>query len=164
MKYLALFKFLLCGRPGRSSPQFGWFSFSFFFLVNVTRAGLVVGIRWSVYISKSQRSLYISFVRTDSGLGIYHLAVWSNSNYLHNFQYITFITKSWLLLYSFCAGLLDTIIIRLILSSLSLLLSLFAWGNVWSLKCSCVNGFVLLGNRFLSLIWGYWMIFFQFSL
>ena len=34
---------------------------SFFFLLNITRFGLLAGIRWSVWISKSQRILCASF-------------------------------------------------------------------------------------------------------
>ena len=37
--------------------------------------------------------------RTDSGLGIYHFFVWSNLSFLHNSQWITFPTKSCLVLY-----------------------------------------------------------------
>ena len=39
--------------------------------------GLLAGIRWSVCISKSQRILCFSFSRTDIGLCMYHLEVWS---------------------------------------------------------------------------------------
>ena len=46
-------------------------------------------IRWSVYISKSQRSLCVSFSRKDSGLCIYLLFIWSNFNFLRNSQLIT---------------------------------------------------------------------------
>ena len=45
--------------------------------------------RWSVCISKCQRSLCVSFSRRESGLCIYHLYVWSNFNFLHNSQWIT---------------------------------------------------------------------------
>ena len=68
--------------------------------------GRLVEIRWSVCISKSQSSLYLSFSRTDSGLCIYHLFVWSNFYFLHNFPWITFPTQSCLVLYSFWANLL----------------------------------------------------------
>ena len=47
-------------------------------------------IRWFVCISKSQRSFCVSFTRTDSGLCIYHLFVWSNFNFFHDSQWITF--------------------------------------------------------------------------
>ena len=69
-------------------------------------------------ISKSQKILCVSFSRTDSGLCIYYL-VWSNFNFLHNFQWITFPTQSCLFLYSFYTSFLQWLIMRLIMSSLS---------------------------------------------
>ena len=83
------------------------------------RSGLLVGIRWSVCILKSHRSLSEPFSRTDAGLCIYHLFVWSNWNFRHNFQWITLATQSCLALYSFCANLLHSLIMWLIVSSLS---------------------------------------------
>ena len=47
---------------------------SFFIII---RSGLLAEIRWSVCMSKSHRSLRVSFFRTDAGLCIYHLLVWS---------------------------------------------------------------------------------------
>ena len=44
-------------------------------LLIITRSGHLAEIRWSVCMSKSQRSLCISFSTTDSGLCIYHLFV-----------------------------------------------------------------------------------------
>ena len=49
----------------------------FFFLMIIIRLGCHAKIRWSVRISKSQRSLWVSFSRTDFELCIYHLFVWS---------------------------------------------------------------------------------------
>ena len=54
------------------------------FLLIIIRSGLLAEIWWSVYITKSQRSLCVSFSRTDPGLCIYHLFVRSNFNFLHN--------------------------------------------------------------------------------
>ena len=54
------------------------------FLLIIIRSCRLVEIRWSVCISKSLRSLCVSFSRTDSGLCIYHLFVWSNFNFLYN--------------------------------------------------------------------------------
>ena len=51
----------------------------FFFLLS---QGLVE-IRRSIRISKSQKNLCVSFSRTDSGLCIYHLFVWSNLNFFN---------------------------------------------------------------------------------
>ena len=84
----------------------------FFFLLIIIRSGLRPEIRWSVCISKSHRSLWVSFSRTDTGLCIYYLLAWSNLNFLH-------ISQSCLALYSFCANLLHSLIMWLMVSSLS---------------------------------------------
>ena len=89
------------------------------FLLIITRSGRLTEIRWSVCTSKSLRSLCVSFSGTDSGLCIYHLFVRSNFNFLHNSQWITFPNQSCLVLYSFCANLLHSLIIWLIVSTLS---------------------------------------------
>ena len=54
------------------------------FLLIIIRSSCLAEIRWSICISKSQRSLCVSFTRTDSGLCIFHLFVWSNFNILHS--------------------------------------------------------------------------------
>ena len=87
-------------------------------------SGLLAGIRWSVCMLKSHRSLCESFSRTGAGLCIYHLFVWSNWNFLHISQGITLPTQSCLALCSFCANLLHSLIMWLIVSSLLLLLLL----------------------------------------
>ena len=46
-----------------------------FFLLIIIRYGLLAAIRWSVYLSKSHRSLCVSFSRIGAGLCIYHLFV-----------------------------------------------------------------------------------------
>ena len=69
-------------------------------------------------MSKSHRSLCASFSRTGARLCIYHLLVWSNLNFLHNSLCITSPTQSCLVLYSFCANLLDSLIKWLVVSSL----------------------------------------------
>ena len=61
----------------------------------------------------------MSFSRTDAGLSVYHLFVWSNLNFLYNSQRITLPTQSCLVLYSFCTNLLHSLIMWLIVSSLS---------------------------------------------
>ena len=53
------------------------------FLFIIIRSGLLAEIRWFVCVSKSHRSLCVSFSRTDAWLCIYHLFVWSNLNFLH---------------------------------------------------------------------------------
>ena len=100
-----------------------------FFLLIIIRSGLLAEIRWSVCISKSHRSLCVSFSRTGAGLCIYHLLVWSNLNFLHISQWITLPTQLCLVLYSFCANLLHSLIMWLMVSSLSphSLHFLFCW-------------------------------------
>ena len=50
-----------------------------YFLLIIIGSGLLAEIIWSVCVSKFQRSLYVSFSRTDSGLCIYHLFVGQTS-------------------------------------------------------------------------------------
>ena len=64
------------------------FFFFFFFLI-IKRSGRLSEIKWSVCMLKSQKSLCVSFSRTVVGLCIYHLLLWSNSNFLYNSQWIT---------------------------------------------------------------------------
>ena len=61
-----------------------------FFLLTVIRSSLRAGIKWSVYISKSQRILCVSFSGTDSGLYIYHLILWSNMVHFSSFSLVHF--------------------------------------------------------------------------
>ena len=89
--------------------------FFFFFLLIIIRSGLLAEIRWSECMSKSHRSLCVLFSRTGAGLGIYHLFVWSNLNFLHLSQWITLPTQSCLVLYSFCANLLYSLIMWLMI-------------------------------------------------
>ena len=49
-------QFLLCGQPGQQSPQF--FKFVFFLLI-IIKSGRLAGIRWSMWISTSQRCLVL---------------------------------------------------------------------------------------------------------
>ena len=79
----------------------------FLFLI-IIRSGHLAEIRWFVCISKYHRSFCVTFSRTDVGLCVYHLFVWSNWNFLHNSQWITLPTQSCLVLYSFCANLLHS--------------------------------------------------------
>ena len=85
----------------------------------IKRSGRLGEIWWSVWISKSQRSLCVSFSRTAAGLCIYHLFVWSNLNFLHISQWITLITHSCLVLYSFGDNLLHSLDMWLMVPSLS---------------------------------------------
>ena len=89
-----------------------------FLLLIIIKSGRLAGIWWSVYMSKSRMSLCVSFSRTDVGLCIYHLFVWSNLNFSHNSRWITLPTQSCQVLYSFCANLLHSLM-WLMVSSLS---------------------------------------------
>ena len=103
-----------CGLLSCQNPQYSRFSF-----LCCLSLGLVLWPRGSVYISKSWRILCVSFSRTDSGLCIYHLFIWSNLNFWHNSQWIIFPTQLCLVLYTFCTNLLHPLVMWLIISSLS---------------------------------------------
>ena len=112
-RYLSLFAFFYFhsgGLPGQQSPPFGRLPTPFL-LLTITRSNRLAEKRWFVCHSKSLRSLRISFSRTDSALSIYHLFVWSDLDFLHSPQRITFPTQSCVVLYSFCANLLHSLII-----------------------------------------------------
>ena len=94
--------------------------FLFFLLLIIIRSGLLAEIRWSVCMSKSHRSLCVFFSWTCARLCVYHLFVWLNLNFLHISQWITLPTQSCLVLYSFYANLLHSLIVWLIVSSVSL--------------------------------------------
>ena len=66
-----------------------------FLLLIIIKSGLLAGIRWSVCMLKSHRSLCVAFSRTCAGLCIYHLLVWSNWSFLHISQWITLPTQLW---------------------------------------------------------------------
>ena len=126
----------------------------FFFFFLIKSSGLLAGIKWSVCMLKSNRSLCVLFSRTCAGLCIYHLFVWSNSNFLHISQWTTLPTQSCLALYSFCANLLHSLIMWLIVSSLlphSLYLLfccvLSIWYDRFLWRCPVL---LLGGNPFLS--------------
>ena len=140
-----------------------------FLLLIIMRSGLLAGIRWSVWMLKSHRSLCESFSRTGAGLCIYHLFVWSNWNFLHISQGITFPTQSCLALYSFCANLLHSLIMWLIVSSSSLhslhllfccVLSILAliWFVLMALICAAIrrDSVSLLRFPFLSQVQIFW--------
>ena len=121
-----------------------------FLLLIIMRSGLLAGIRWSACMLKSHRSLCESFSRTGAGLCIYHLFVWSNWNFLHISQWFTLPIQSCLALYSFCANLLHSLIMWLIVSSLSLhslhllfccVLSILAliWLVLMALSCAAIR-------------------------
>ena len=91
----------------------------FFFLLIIIRSGLLAGIRWSVCLLKSHRSLCESFSRTGAGLCIYHLFVWSNLNFLHIVQWITLPTQQCFAWYSRYANLHTPVLLLLLLFNAS---------------------------------------------
>ena len=89
---------------------------SYLCLLIIIRSGRRVEIRWYVWTLKSKRCLYIFFFRT----GCFVVLIpWSNFSFMHNSQCITLPTQSCLVLYSFCANLLHSLIMWLLISSLS---------------------------------------------
>ena len=66
------------------------FANSLFLLLIIIRSGLLAEIRWSVWMSKSHRSLCVSFSRTGAGLCIYHLFVW----YYYYFSLVKLFTSA----------------------------------------------------------------------
>ena len=92
---------------------------SLFLLLIIIEPGFLAEISWSARLSKSHRSLFVSFTRTDAGLCLYHLLLWSNLNSLHISQWISLPTQLCLALYSICSNLLHSLIMWLMVSSLS---------------------------------------------
>ena len=92
-------------------------SSSSLFLVIIKQSASQADIWWSVCISKCLSISHVSFSGTDTGLCIYNLFVWSSFNFLHNSQCIHFHNQSCVVLSSFCANLLHSFIIWLIVSS-----------------------------------------------
>ena len=58
------------------------FANSFLFVDYYKRSGLLAGIRWSVYILKSHRSLCASFSRTGAGLCVFFTSVYVDGLWL----------------------------------------------------------------------------------
>ena len=97
----------------RDSKVHNFASFLFFFFWWLLY-GLVVWPRLgNPFVCQSPSGVCISFYWTDAGLCIYHLFVWSNLNFLLNSQWITLPTQSYLVLYSFCANLLQLLLLLL---------------------------------------------------
>ena len=123
------------------------FESSLLLLLIIIRSSFLAEIKWSVCMSKSHRSLCVSFSWTDEGLCIYHLFVWLNLYFLQISQCITLPTQSCLFLYSFCTNLLHSLIMWLIVSSLSphllfgwvLFILALIWLVVMALFCAAVR-------------------------
>ena len=108
------FSFILCSAGTAKSTIL-----PIFLLLIIIKSGLLAEIRWSVCMSKSLRSLCVSFSRTGARLCIYHLLAWSNLNFGIISQWITLPTQSCLALYSFYDNLLHSLIMWLLVSPLS---------------------------------------------
>ena len=108
---------------------------SVFIIIIIARSDRLAEIRCSICISKSLKSLFASFSKTDSGLYIYYLLVWSDVNFLHNSQWITFPIQSYLVLDSFYADLLHSLFLGVFHASASW----WSFTRVWitaSIFCS----------------------------
>ena len=132
MVLILLFSFLQIYSVVHRDTKVDNFASSLFLLI-IIRSDLLARIRWSICMLKSHRSLCVSFSRTGAELCIYHLLVWSNFNFLHISQWITLSTQSCLALYSFCANLLHSLIVWLIVSFLFSCVLLFSLWYDWSL-------------------------------
>ena len=86
------------------------YSAGYRFLLTISLSGRLDEIRWSVCVSKSLRSLCVSFSWRNGGLCIYYLFVWSNLNFLINSPLITLPNQSCLVFYSFSVHLLHSLI------------------------------------------------------
>ena len=92
---------------------------SFSFIFTLWSAGTAKHVRWGCFqflclsrvlvvepglsdpfVSLNPSEFYVSFSRTDSGLCMYCLVVWSNFNFFHNFQWSCHVLNK------FCASLL----------------------------------------------------------
>ena len=78
---ILLFTFLQTYSVIRRDSKVDNFANPLFFLLIIIRSGLLAGIRWSVSILKSHRTLCVSFSWTGAGLCVYYLLVWSNLNF-----------------------------------------------------------------------------------
>ena len=93
------------------SPEIAQFTILqvLFFLLIIISSGLLAEIRWSVCMSMSHRGLCVSFSKTDAGLCIHQFFIWSNLNFLNISQKINLPALPYLVLYSFCANLLHSL-------------------------------------------------------
>ena len=94
------------------------------FLLFSTKPGLLVGIRWSIYNSKSSWISWVFFAWTDSGLFIYHLVVESNFNFLSNSYPVV---SGYVLLLCLFAASAYNVIYRFTLSTFAVLLNIISF-------------------------------------
>ena len=72
--FILLFLFFRCSFVVNGDSEVHNFASSLFFWI-IIKSGRLAEIKWSVCMSKFQRSLCVSFSGQDVGLGIYHLFV-----------------------------------------------------------------------------------------
>ena len=108
-------------------------------------------------------SAMVSISKTDSGLGIYHLSVWSNIDLLHNSKSITFPTQSYLVLCTVYARLLYSLIMWLTLfifvrhnQDFAILLQIINF--CFDVISSFMHYFVLLLKEIQFLSWGFLLL------
>ena len=105
---------LLCGLPEQESLLFGRFSF----FINYHNAWSSDWDHETRFYLKISENLECLLFQDRFLVVLYHLFVWSNLNFLHNSNRISFSSQSCLVLHSFYANLLYLLIIWLIVSSL----------------------------------------------
>ena len=93
----------------------------------IIRSDLLAKIRWSVCMSKSHRSLCMSFSKTDARSCVYNLFIWSNLNFLHISLWNILPNQSCLVLYSFCANLLHSLIMWVMISSIIIFIIIYSF-------------------------------------
>ena len=93
---------------GKVHYSAGSLSFSFFFLLSITKAGLLSEI------TQSQRTLCVPFSRNKFWLVLISFVTMIKFQFLAQFSVDIFPTQSCLVLYSFCATLLHSLIMWLI--------------------------------------------------
>ena len=116
---------------------------------NNTSSALLAGIKRSICSSKSPKFLHVTFPLMDSCLWVYDLVVWSNSNFLHNSQWIAFPSQSGFVLHSFFTSAFFCYVIKrsyqfhYFLHKILLLLFYFSQYSSQSKQCCSLGGICL---------------------
>ena len=113
----AFFFILFCDQLRQQSPLYSKFSLFYRLLQDL----VIWPISGDPFVSQNPIGVF-AFRSSGQILGytyIYYLFAWSNFNFLHNSQKITLPTQSCLVLCTFCANLLHSLIMSLMVSSLS---------------------------------------------
>ena len=84
-QYFRFLRFSFCGPLTRQTPVYGNFSFYLilfhFFFSTITWYGFLNSLKWSIFMSNSQRISCVLFSGTDSSLCIYHLVILYHFNH-----------------------------------------------------------------------------------